>query len=69
MMGELLKRRELIARARQRQAVQNAAEKLRTMFGSGAVEVEDARVVVSGLGLLKRWLIDPSLRFLGGGLT
>jgi len=67
MMGELLKRGELIARARQRQAVQNAAEKLRTMFGSGAVEVEDERVVVSGRGLLKRWLIEPGLRFLSGG--
>jgi hypothetical protein len=38
------------------------------MFGSGAIEVEEARVLVRGKGMIKRWLIDPSLRFLGGGL-
>jgi hypothetical protein len=38
------------------------------MFGSGAIEVEEARVLVRGRGIIKRWLIDPSLRFLAGGL-
>ena len=36
------------------------------MFGDAAVEVEEARLLVRGKGLIKRWLIDPHLRFLGG---
>jgi len=66
MMNELLKRGEAIASARRRQMVQAVAEKLRAMFGAGAVQVEDTRVLVSGRGLVRRWLLDPSLRFLGG---
>ena len=34
------------------------------MFGDAAVEVEEARLLVRGKGLIKRWLIDPHLRFL-----
>jgi len=65
MMNELLKRGEAIASARRRQMVQAVAEKLRAMFGAGAVEVEDTRVLLSGRGLVRRWLIDSGLRFLG----
>jgi hypothetical protein len=68
MMDELLKRGEAIASARQRHKVQAVAQKLRAMFGSGAVDIEGERVLVSGRGLFRRWLVDPSLRFLGGGL-
>ena len=66
MMDELLKRGEAIASAQQRQKVQAVAQKLRAMFGSGAVDIESERVLVSGRGLVRRWLIDPSLRFLDG---
>jgi hypothetical protein len=48
--------------------VQRVAQQLRTIFGSAAVDVQEARVLVRGKGMIKRWLIDPSLRFLGGGL-
>ena len=69
MMDRILKRGDALARDRQRQTVQAVATQLRSMFGSAAVEVEEARVLVRGRGMIKRWLIDPSLRFLSGGLS
>lgn len=68
MMDRLLARGEQLARERQRQKVQSVAAQLRAMFGSAAVEVEQARVLVCGRGMIKRWLVDPSLRFLSAGL-
>ena len=67
MMSELIKRGEMLARESQRRGVRELAERLRGTFGSAAVEVEEARVLVRGRGMVKRWLIDPSLRFLSGG--
>ena len=67
MMSELIKRGEMLARESQRRRVRELAERLRGTFGSAAVEVEEARVLVRGRGMVKRWLIDPSLRFLSGG--
>jgi hypothetical protein len=68
MMKDLLKRGDAVARVRQRRKVDSVAQHLRAMFGSAAVEVEEARVLVRGRGLIKRWLLDPKLRFLGGDL-
>jgi hypothetical protein len=68
MMERLMGRGDELARKAQRQAVQHVAQQLRTIFGSAAVDVQEARVLVRGKGMIKRWLIDPSLRFLGGGL-
>jgi hypothetical protein len=68
MMEKLTARGEQLARGAQEQRVQKVAQQLRMIFGSAAVEVEEARVLVRGRGMIKRWLIDPSLRFLGGGL-
>jgi hypothetical protein len=68
-MNELVSRGERLARDQQRQAVQSVANRLRVLFGSAAVEVEEARILVRGRGIVKRWLIDPSLRFLSGGLN
>ena len=68
MMEKLTARGEQLARVAQKQRAQRVAQQLRTIFGSAAVEVEEARVLVRGRGMIKRWLIDPSLRFLGGGL-
>ncbi|MFL6725348.1 MAG: hypothetical protein ACJ8FS_02395 [Sphingomicrobium sp.] len=67
-MDELVKRGEAIAREQQWLKLQTLAQQLRAMFGGAAVDVEEARVLVRGRGLIKRWLIDPQLRFLGGGL-
>ena len=69
MMGELLRRGEALVRDNLRQKVQAVAAQLRAMFGSAAVEVDEMRVLVRGRGMIKRWLIDPSLRFLSGGQT
>ena len=68
MMERLAARGGQLARGAQEQRVQKVAQQLRMIFGSAAVEVEEARVLVRGRGMIKRWLIDPSLRFLGGGL-
>lgn len=68
MIVALLQRGERLAREYQRQTVQSVAEQLRGMFGDAAVEVEEQRVLVRGREIMKRWLTEPSLRFLGGAL-
>jgi hypothetical protein len=68
MMERLTTRAGELARVAQERRVRNVAQKLRTLFGNAAIEVEEARVLVRGRGIIKRWLIDRSLRFLGGGL-
>lgn len=68
MMERLVSRAEELARIQQQRKLSEVAQQLRSLFGSAAIEVEEARVLVRGRGLIKRWLIDPSLRFLGGGL-
>lgn len=67
MMGNLVRRIEDLARTRQRDRVRQVADLLKAIFGSAAIEVDGARVLVRGRGMIKRWLIDPSLRFLSGG--
>ena len=66
-MANLAARGAEIARAAQQRRLNAVARELRAILGSGAVEVEEARVLVRGKGMIKRWLIDPSLRFLAGG--
>ena len=66
MMTALLKRGEELARAAQVQCVQQVAGRVKELVPGISVETEEARVIVSGRGLLKRWLIDPQLRFLAG---
>ena len=68
MMEALLKRGEELARQGQQAKVLQLAEQLKSIFGAAAIEVQEAQVLVSGRGIIKRWLIDPSLRFLAAGL-
>jgi hypothetical protein len=68
MIGDWLGRGERLARDRQQQKISEIAAELRAILGSSSVEVEEARVLGRGRGIIKRWLVDPSLRFLGGGL-
>ena len=68
MMERLMRRGEQLAREAQSRQAGRVARALRMLFGSGAVTVEEAQVLVSGRGIIKRWLLDLSLRFLGGGL-
>jgi predicted NBD/HSP70 family sugar kinase len=65
MMEKLLDRGQALAGDAQQRKLAEVAGQLRAMFGN-AVEIEGDRVLVSGRGIMKRWLIDPSLRFLGG---
>jgi hypothetical protein len=67
-MENLLRRGEQIAAQGRQQKVEDVAARLRGIFGSAAVQVDEANVLVRGRGIIKRWLIDPSLRFLAGGL-
>jgi hypothetical protein len=67
-MAKLADRAAEIARAAQQRRLRIVADQLRAMMGSVSIEVEEARVLVRGRGIIKRWLIDPSLRFLAGGL-
>lgn len=68
MTERLLARVEDLAAQAQASKVQLVAQKLRALFGNAAVTVDEAQVIVSGRGITRRWLIDPRLRFLGGGL-
>ena len=66
MMSELLKRGEELAREAQVQRVTQVAGRLKELVRGISIETDEARVIVSGRGLLKRWLIDPQLCFLAG---
>lgn len=68
MMEALVSRGERLALEAQRRKVAEVAAQLRAIVGGASVAVEEARVLVSGRGIIKRWLIDPSLRFLAGGV-
>ncbi len=68
MNARMMRRGEQIARAAQQRRVRQVADYLRAVLGNASIEVEEARVLVRGRGIVKRWLIDPSLRFLSGGL-
>lgn len=68
MMERLERKGRELAIERQREIVRGVAAKLGALLGDGAVEAQEALVLVRGRGMIKRWLIDPDLRFLGGGL-
>ena len=67
-MRKLMSRGDALAREAQQRQVERVAQQLRGLFGSAAVEADEARVLMRGRGIIKRWLIDPSLRFFAGGL-
>jgi hypothetical protein len=69
MMERLAQRGEALAREAQRRSVARLAQRFRVLFGVQAVQTDDAQVVVNGRGLMRRWLVDPALRFLSGGLA
>jgi hypothetical protein len=67
MMDALMRRAELLAASEQRRRLASLAERMREMLGRASVEIVDAKVVVSGRGLVRRWLTEPGLRFLASG--
>ena len=68
MMEKLMAHAETIARQAQESQMRRIADRLRTVLGNASVEVRETGLLVRGQGLVKRWLLDPSLRFLGGDL-
>ena len=66
MTGKLLQRAEAIAQDKQKRTIDAVAQRLRDLLKSASVEIEGSRIILRGKGLLKRWLIDPDLRFLAG---
>lgn len=68
MMARLAERGEQLAERAQQRAARRAAERLSELIGGRAVELDGTRILVSGRELIRRWLTDPALRFLSGGL-
>ena len=64
MIG-LQQRAERLARARQQREVERIARIFGELLGAADVEALPDRVVVSGRGIMRRWLVDPALRFWG----
>jgi hypothetical protein len=67
MMSRLSARAGDIARDRQQRLIGRTADEVKQSLPGATVEVDGSRVLVSERGLMKRWLADPSLRFLGRG--
>jgi hypothetical protein len=63
MISDLLARGDIRARRAQQRTIRAIADRLNALT-QASVQVEEARVLVTGRGLIKRWLIDPELRFL-----
>jgi hypothetical protein len=68
MMGALIRRVEILAAEKRREQVRRLAARMQELVGDESVETIDGRIVVSGRGILKRWLNDPALRFFSSGL-
>lgn len=68
MMEKLLSRGTELASQGQQQKLHSIAGQLHTFFGNATVQIDSDQVVISGRGILKRWLTDPAVRFLAGGL-
>ena len=65
MTARMLRRAEAIARKRQSRIAALVAERVAQVLATGAVELQGTQVIVRGRGLLRRWLTDPDLRFVG----
>jgi hypothetical protein len=63
MRSDILARGDILARRAQQRTIRAIADRLNALT-QASVQVEEARVLVTGRGLIKRWLIDPELRFL-----
>nr|WP_315382664.1 hypothetical protein [uncultured Sphingomonas sp.] len=66
MLEQLKARAETTGRAAATDAAGRLAERVREAVPGVSVAVEGSAVTLSGRGLLRRWLADPALRWLGG---
>lgn len=65
MMRGLERRGHALGRELQMRRVRQTAARLRELLRGARVDEDDARIIVSGRGLVRRWLGDPQLRFVG----
>ena len=68
MMARLIARGEALARKGQSDVLREIAAQVKTVLGSAAIDVDEARILVTGRAIVARWFTEPRLRFLGRGL-
>lgn len=66
MIGGLETRARAIGERAACDTAARLADAVREAVPRVSVEAEAGRVVISGRGLVRRWLRDPALRWLGG---
>lgn len=66
MTAKLIRRGERLAADRAERAVRAVAAELSDLLRNASVEIDGARVIVSGRGIARQWMGDPRLRFFGG---
>ena len=66
MMSLLQRRMERLARAEQRRQIARLAARWTEQLRGARVEVMADKIVITGRGLVQRWLVDPALRFISG---
>lgn len=66
MFGRLKARGEAIGRAAAAEAAMRVAERVREAAPGIEVDAGAAEVTLRGRGLWRRWLAEPSLRWVGG---
>jgi hypothetical protein len=62
-MERLMRRGDEIAREARERKVREIADRLKDLLGDASVD--GSRIAVSGRGLVRKWLADSRLRFLG----
>jgi hypothetical protein len=67
MMERLMKRGEELAREGQKRALVDLAAQLKSLLKGAAIQVDDARILVTGRAIVARWFFEPRLRFLDRG--
>lgn len=66
-MKALIQRADAIAQRARAKTAAKLAGSIRAAVRGVQVEAEPSAVVLSGRGLMRRWLTDPALRFAAGG--
>lgn len=64
-MMKLQMRAEQLARAEQRRRIAKLARGYREQMPGASIVAEAAALVIEGRGVLRRWLTNPSIRFIG----
>lgn len=67
MMRRLQARAEQLAQAERRRQAARIAARWKEQVRGLRIDHEGSTIAVSGRGLFHRWLVDPTLRFIGGG--